>query len=147
MSVFEFAFVRNPEKLNQLNKINEQLNINKYPNKKLIFVYTPPKVGSTSIVSSLRIFGSAMFNIVHIHDEEMLKVLGNISGVTVNEIIQFNKHLGRDVYVIDVYRSPVERKISAYFEKVGVYHFNTSDTNINTYNINKIVNRFNKIFP
>ena len=147
MSVFEFAFVRNPEKLNQLNKINEQLNINKYPNKKLIFVYTPPKVGSTSIVSSLRIFGSAMFNIVHIHDEEMLKVLGNISGVTVNEIIQFNKHLGRDVYVIDVYRSPVERKISAYFEKIGVYHFNTSDTNINTYNINKIVNRFNKIFP
>ena len=144
MSQFEFEFVRNYEKLNLLNQINDRLNINKNPNKKLIFVYTPPKVGSTSIVSSLRIFGSAMFNIIHIHDEEMLRILSNISGVTVNDIIQFNRHLGRDVYVIDVYRSPVERKISAYFEKVGVYHFNTSDETVNTYNVNKVINRFNK---
>ena len=146
MSQFEFEFVRNSEKLYLLNQINDRLNINKNPNKKLIFVYTPPKVGSTSIVSSLRIFGSAMFNIIHIHDEEMLRILSNISGVTVNEIIQFNRHLGRDVYVIDVYRSPVERKISAYFEKVGVYHFNTSDETVNSYNVNTVINRFNKIF-
>uniref|UniRef100_A0A6C0I8U1 Uncharacterized protein n=1 Tax=viral metagenome TaxID=1070528 RepID=A0A6C0I8U1_9ZZZZ len=142
-----FDFVRNHEKMNLLHQINDRLNINKNANKKLIFVYTPPKVGSTSVVSSLRIFGSAMFNIIHIHDEEMLRVLSDISGVTVNEIIQFNKYLGRDVYVIDVYRSPIERKISAYFEKVGVYHFNTSDENVNTYNIDKVINRFNKIFP
>ena len=147
MSQFEFEFVRNYEKLNLLNQINDRLNINNNANKKLIFVYTPPKVGSTSVVSSLRLFGSAMFNIIHIHDEEMLRVLSNISGVTVNEIIQFNRHLGRDVYVIDVYRSPVERKISAYFEKVGVYHFNTSDETVNTYNVNKVINRFNKLFP
>lgn len=146
MSQFEFEFVRNSEKLYLLNQINDRLNINKNPNKKLIFVYTPPKVGSTSIVSSLRIFGSAMFNIIHIHDEEMLRILSNISGVTVNEIIQFNRHLGKDVYVIDVYRSPVERKISAYFEKVGVYHFNTSDETVNSYNVNTVINRFNKIF-
>lgn len=149
MSYFESEndFVRSPKKINMLNQINEQLNINKYPNKKLIFVYTPPKVGSTSIVSSLRIFGSEMFNIIHIHDEEMLRILSNISGVTVNEIIQYNKYLGRDVYVIDVYRSPIERKISAYFEKVGVYHFNTSDENVNNYDIKRVINRFNKIFP
>jgi hypothetical protein len=140
-------FVISPEKLQLLNQINDRLNINKNPNKKLIFVYTPPKVGSTSIVSSLRIFGSEMFNIIHIHDEEMLRIFTNISDITVNEIIQFNKHLGRDIYVIDVYRSPIERKISAYFEKVGVYHFNTSDKNINNYDITKVINRFNKIFP
>jgi hypothetical protein len=142
-----FEFVRNPEKMSLLHQINDRMNINKNANKKLIFIYTPPKVGSTSIVSSLRIFGSAIFNIIHIHDEEMLRVLSNISGVTVNEIIQFNKYLGRDVYVIDVYRSPVERKISAYFEKVGIYHFNTTDENVNTYNFDKVINRFNKLFP
>ena len=142
-----FDFIGNPEKMTLLHQINDRLNINKNANKKLIFVYTPPKVGSTSIVSSLRIFGSAMFNIIHIHDEEMLRVLSNISGVTVNEIIQFNKFLGRDVYVIDVYRSPIERKISAYFEKVGIYHFNTTDENVNTYNFDKVINRFNKLFP
>ena len=142
-----FEFVRNHEKMSLLHQINDRLNINKNANKKLVFIYTPPKVGSTSIVSSLRIFGSAMFNIIHIHDEEMLRVLSNISGVTVNEIIQFNKYLGRDVYVIDVYRSPVERKISAYFEKVGIYHFNTSDENVNMYHFDKVINRFNKLFP
>ena len=93
----QFDFIRHPEKMNLLHQINDRLNINKNANKKLIFVYTPPKVGSTSVVSSLRLFGSAMFNIIHIHDEEMLRVLSNISGVTVNEIIQFNKYLGRDV--------------------------------------------------
>ena len=34
------------------------------------------------------------------------------------------KLLGKNVYVIDVYRSPIECKISTFFEKVGVYHFN-----------------------
>jgi hypothetical protein len=77
----------------------------------------------------------------------MLKVLGNIDGISINEIILFNKYLGRDVFVIDVYRSPIERKISAYFEKIGSYHFNTTDDKVNSYNINKIINRFNKIMP
>jgi hypothetical protein len=46
-----------------------------------------------------------------------------------------------------VYRSPIERKISAYFEKIGVHHFNNSDEIVNTYNVNKVINRFNNIFP
>ena len=142
-----FDFINNVEKTSLLIKANEILHLNTNINKKLIFVYSGPKVGSTSIVSSLRIFGINQCNIIHMHDEEMLKVLGHIEGITINEIILFNKYLGRDVYVIDVYRSPIERKISAYFEKIGVYHFNNTDAKVNTYNIRKIINRFNKIMP
>ena len=123
------------------------MNINKFPRNKLVFVYSAPKVGSTSIVSSLRIFGSDKFSVIHIHDEEMLKVLGHVNGITINEIILYNKYLGKDVYVIDVYRSPIERKMSAYFEKIGAYHFNDTDDNVNKYNLQKIILRFNKIFP
>jgi hypothetical protein len=130
-----------------LSKVNDTLNINKFPHNKLVFVYSGPKVGSTSIVSSLRIFCTNKFSVIHIHDEEMLKVLGHIDGITINEIILYNKYLGKDVYVIDVYRSPIERKISAYFEKIGSYHFNNSDQNVNKYNIQKIINRFNKVLP
>ena len=130
-----------------LIQANEVLHINKSPTNKIIFVYSGPKVGSTSIVSSLRIFGSDKYSIIHIHDEEMLKVLGHINGITVNEIILYNKYLGKDVFVIDVYRSPIERKISTYFEKIGAYHFNNADENVNNYNIHKIINRFNKLFP
>ena len=107
-----------------------------------IFVYTPPKVGSTTLVTSLRISLGKSHNVIHIHDEEMLRILGKISGITINEIILYNKHIGRNVYVIDVYRSPVERKISAYFEKIGVYHFNNRDEIVNTYSVDKVINRF-----
>jgi hypothetical protein len=142
-----FDFINNTHKKGLLEKANEVMNISKNNSNKLIFVYSGPKVGSTSIVSSLRIFGKEKFSVVHIHDEEMLKTLGHINGITVNEIIMYNKYLGRDVYVIDVYRSPIERKISAYFEKIGAYHFNNTDENVNTYNIQKVINRFNKIMP
>jgi hypothetical protein len=142
-----FDFPNNPEKQKLLLEINEKLNINKNPTNKLVFVYSAPKVGSTSIVSSLRIFGTNKISVIHIHDEEMLRVLGNITGVTINEIIRFNKHLGREVYVIDVYRSPIERKISAFFEKIGSYHFNNKDEIVNKYNIDKVISRFNNIFP
>jgi hypothetical protein len=86
-------------------------------------------------------------NIIHIHDEEMLKVLINVTDITINEIILFNKYLGKDVYVINVYRSPIERKISTFFEKIGSYHFNNMDHLVNDYNITKVINRFNNIFP
>ena len=142
-----FDFIKEPEKLKFLIKANELLNINKTNNSKLIFVYSAPKVGSTSIVSSLRIFGSDKLDVIHIHDEEMLKVLAHIQNVTVNELILFNKYLGKDVYVINVYRSPIERKISAFFEKIGAYHFNNEDAKVNKYNIAKVINRFNNIFP
>jgi hypothetical protein len=142
-----FDLINNVEKKTLLIRANEILHLNTNINKKLIFVYSGPKVGSTSIVSSLRIFGINQCSIIHMHDEEMLKVLGHIDGITINEIILFNKSLGRDIYVIDVYRSPIERKISAYFEKIGAYHFNNTDDKVNTYNIHKIINRFNKIMP
>lgn len=145
VSIFEF--ILHPEKLRLLTEINEKLNISKFPSNKLVFVYSAPKVGSTSIVSSLRIFGTDKISVIHIHDEEMLRILGSVSGITINEIILYNKHIGRDVYVIDVYRAPIERKISAYFEKIGSYHFNNSDEIVNTYNVNKVINRFNNIFP
>jgi hypothetical protein len=54
---------------------------------------------------------------------------------------------GKEVYVIDVYRTPVERKMSEFFEKISPYHFNNSEENISNYKIDRIFNRFNKLFP
>jgi hypothetical protein len=142
-----FSFINDSNKRQLLITANEILHIDKSLQNKIIFVYSAPKVGSTSIVSSLRLFGIDKFCVIHIHDEEMLRVMGNLSGITINEIILYNKYLGREVYVIDVFRCPIERKISTYFEKVGVYHFNNDDRLVNKYNVNKVINRFNKIFP
>jgi hypothetical protein len=113
-----------------------------------IFIYTPPKVGSTTLVTSLRVSLNKTYNTIHIHDEVMLKVLTGINDVTVNDIIYFLSSKGKKVYVIDVYRTPVERKMSEFFEKISPYHFNNSEFNIsNNYSIKRISDRFNKLFP
>lgn len=138
---------KDKSKLELLKKANDILNITKSPLNKIIFIYTHPKVGSTSLVTSIRMFASHHYNVIHIHDEEMLKKLSNINYVSINEIIYYNKFIGKDVYVIDVYRSPIERKISTFFEKIDSYHFNNSCSNINLYGIDKLINRFNKIYP
>jgi hypothetical protein len=142
-----FEFIKNPDKIKKLIEANKLLNIDKHQNNKLVFVYSAPKVGSTSIVSSLRLFGIDKISVIHIHDEEMLKVLANITDITINEIILFNKYLEKDIYVINVYRSPIERKLSSFFEKIGTYHFNNTDNLVDDYNIIRVINRFNNIFP
>lgn len=129
---------------NELILANQKLNITK---DKIIFIYTAPKVGSTGLVSSFRIFASQLYDVIHIHDDKMLEILGNITAIGVNDIIEYNSNIGKLVYVIDVYRNPIERKISAFFEKIGSYHFNNNDQNINRYNVNKVIRRFNNIFP
>jgi hypothetical protein len=142
-----FGFLQNSKKIELLKQINSALNIDKSKLNKIIFIYSKPKVGSTSLVTSLRIFGSNKYIVIHIHDEEMLKVLINIKDITINEIILYNKYIGKDVYVIDIYRSPIEHKISIFFEKIDTYHFNNTCDNINKYNISRIISRFNKVFP
>lgn len=136
-------------KIDQLKHINELLHIPQHNHHKIVFVYSAPKVGSTSIVSSLRIFAINKMDIIHIHDEEMLKVLTKnpTLSITINELIQYNANLGKDVYVINVYRSPIERKMSAFFEKIGSFHFNASDAEVSHYPIANVTHRFNHIFP
>jgi hypothetical protein len=112
-----------------------------------IFIYTPPKVGSTTLVTSLRVSLGKTYNTVHIHDEIMLSVLTGINNVKINDIINFLSNSGKKVYVIDVYRTPIERKMSEFFEKISPYHFNNSEENISKYNISRVSDRFNKLFP
>jgi len=118
-----------------------------YKRDSYVFIYSPPKVGSTTLVSSLRISLGNRCCVIHLHDEIMLNVLTGIQNVTINDIIRHLARNGKTVYVIDVYRSPIERKMSEFFEKIASLHFNNSEVNINTYSVARITDRFNKIFP
>jgi hypothetical protein len=132
--------------VNKLDSVNSLLKIKKNDNRKLVFIYTPPKVGSTSLVTSFRLYCIKEVHVIHIHDETMLKVLGIDSDVSIKEIINYNAYIGRNVYVIDVYRTPIERKMSSFFEKIGTLHFNNDDKIVNKYGINIVNKRFNNIF-
>lgn len=143
------AKTTNEEKLQKIKEANSKIFGTKWQTdaRGVIFIYTPPKVGSTSLVTSLRLSVSHKFSIIHIHDEIMLNVFTGIKDVTINELIQYNAYIGKEVYVIDVYRTPVERKMSEYFEKLSPYHFNNSEDNLNNYNVKRIIKRFNNLFP
>lgn len=139
-------------KLPQIKEANNKifgslLKDNNELNNNIIFIYTPPKVGSTSLVSSIRISAANKFSIIHIHDEIMLNFFTGIDSVSINEIIYYNSYIGKNVYVIDVYRTPIERKFSEFFEKISPYHFNNSEEKINKYSVKRVVDRFNKVFP
>ena len=134
----------------KLRRANERLlikdNSNEEKDRNLIFIYCPPKVGSTSLVSSLRLFACEKYTVLHIHNEEMLKKLYDID-VSINDLIQYNSSLGKNIYVIDIYRVPIEQKISVFFEKLEKIHFNNVVEKIETYPIEKLIHRFNMIMP
>jgi hypothetical protein len=134
------------DKLDILKEANTKL-FNSHTNQTIVFIYTPPKVGSTTLVTSLRISASYNLTVIHIHDEVMLEVLTGVHSVTIIDIIKYNAYIGKKVYVIDIYRSPIERKISEFFENLAHYHFNNTEENINNYHVSRIINRFNCLFP
>ena len=119
----------------------------------IIVLYCPEKVGSTSIVSSIRISASDKFMVFHTHENKIADLYnGKNNIISIDDIIknnniyniQTNKY--RKIYIIDVYRSPIERKISYFFQKLSELHFNNSELNISNYPIEKIFKRFNDIF-
>jgi hypothetical protein len=132
------------KEVNKKLRLSDDLTIEK--NRNLIFIYCPPKVGSTTLVTSLRLSCANRMTILHIHCEEMLYVLCDIKNITINEIINYNKSLGKNVAVIDIYRTPIEHKISTFFENIS-FHFNNTEENINKYKVDLIIQRFNKVYP
>lgn len=134
------------EKIELLKEANIKMYLDDSTIRNIIFVYCPPKVGSTTLVSSIRLSATYKFKVLHIHDEDMLYVLTGVKGVTVCEIIKYNQSIGRNVYVIDVYRSPIERKMSEFFDKLTSFHFNNTMDNIAKYDIKRLFVRFNNIF-
>jgi hypothetical protein len=136
--------------LDETNKklgIGDDLSIPK--NRILVVVYSPPKVGSTSIVVSLRIFAALHVTVVHLHSERMMQVLHNIDPtITILDIINYNANqLNKTVFVIDVYRTPIEHYISIFFESISPLHFNNTPININKYSLDRVIQRFNNVYP
>lgn len=111
-----------------------------------IFIYCPPKVGSTTLVSSFRMTMNKQANVIHVHNEVMLEVLTGIKNIKVVELIEYISTKVEKMYVIDIYRTPIERKMSEYFDKLS-FHFNNTEDSIKQFSIDRIIDRFNKIYP
>jgi len=125
----------------------------------IVLVYCPQKVGSTSLVSSIRLSASDQIFTMHTHEETIFEfsnkdVNGNDnSDITVSDVLQntcvMNRltNLPRKIYLIDIYRSPMERKISEFFHEISMLHFHNSEDQVADYPIQKIINRFHQVCP
>ena len=111
-----------------------------------VIVYCLPKVGSTTLITSLRISLGNKANVIHIHDEKMIETLTGIKSTSIGELISYISAKVNKLYVIDVYRTSLERKMSEYFDKLTL-HFNNTEEKLNDYNIQLLIDRFNRLFP
>jgi hypothetical protein len=130
------------------NRIFNSQFYKKYQN--ILFIYTPLKVGSTTLVSSLRLSLANSFIIIHVHNESMLEILTHYENkhkITILDIIEYNALIGKNVYVIDVYRHMIDWKLSVFFENLSDFHFNNKEENVVTFDMQKIINRFQNIYP
>lgn len=119
----------------------------------IVVLYCPEKVGSTSIVSSIRLSAPDKFMVFHTHENKIADILNyptnqiNISDIILNnKIINPQNNQCRKIYIIDIFRTPIERKQSYFFQKISEIHFNNLESNISKYPIEKIIKRFNDIF-
>ena len=129
-------------------KLGLKEDLSKPQNKNIIFVFSPAKCGSTSLVSSLRLSCFGKFTVIHIHNNQMLHHMFNVDpSISVLDIIQFNQHIGKNVIVFDIFRTPVEQKMSLFFDLLGSYHFNRNKDSMNNISVDTVINRFNKLYP
>ena len=110
-----------------------------------VIVYCLPKVGSTTLITSLRISLGDKANVIHIHNENMIETLTGIKSISITELISYISTKVNKLYLIDVYRTSLERKISEYFDKLPL-HFNNTEENLTNYNIQLLIDRFNRLF-
>jgi len=119
----------------------------------IVILYCPPKVGSTSIASSIRFSANDKYFVFHTHSTKIVDIVtgGLIGNITIDTILNntYNPitQTHRKVFLIDIYRPTIERRISEFFQDISAKHFNNYEENINDYDLNKITKRFNDIYP
>ena len=84
---------------------------NNYLKEKTIFVYCGGKSGSKtlwkSLPNSLHVHSNADFQLTRLDEDER--------ELTIFDVIKYNMETKKRILIIDSYRSPIERKISAFF--------------------------------
>ena len=85
-----------------------------------IFVYTPPKVGSTTLVSSLRISLSRSYNVIHIFCPRKEKVIFTLDLEYKSPIIHFYVHATLTPHEYHVTVGLLDRTVHSFYIHKGV---------------------------
>lgn len=100
-----------------------------------VFVYCGGKCGSKTLYKTL----SQYFTTGHFHNQQSFMYHHKITDYTLFDIIDYNSKIYDNIYIIDSYRTPIERKISCFFN--NIQHYFPNFKNIST---RELINYFNK---
>lgn len=85
-----------------------------------IIVYCGGKCGSSTLHYTFKHNGYKTFKV---HDNDYFKFLcrnfNKDTDKTIFDVIDFNTKQSKNIYIIDVYRTPIERKISSFFQNIS----------------------------
>jgi hypothetical protein len=101
-----------------------------------VFVYCGGKCGSSTLYNT---FGKNGFSPIKIHDNNNYQAVFKQKD-SIFDLINYSSK-NKIVYIIDSYRTPIERKISSFFENISIHL-----PNYNNLSIDEIVMFFNNNF-
>ena len=87
----------------------------KYKNIK-IFVYCSGKCGSTTLSTTLNEY----YKTLHVHSNEEFYITSQQKVFTIFDVIECSATSQDQIYIIDSYRNPIERKIASFFNNINV---------------------------
>lgn len=102
---------------------------------KNVFVYCSGKCGSSTLLNT---FTNNKFDTIHLHDNSYYKYAYK-SKNSIFELIDKSCKKFDKIYIIDSYRTPIERKISSFFQNIK-----THIKNYESMSIDELVTFFNK---
>jgi hypothetical protein len=99
-----------------------------------VFVYCSGKCGSTTLYKTL----GEKFKTIHIHsNDDYIKNYPDNKN-TIFDLIDYSKTTHETIYIIDAYRTPIERKISSFF-----HHIENKLPNFRDMNLTDLISWFN----
>lgn len=102
-----------------------------------VFVYCSRKCGSMTLTKTFNQYYKAF----HVHNQQDFVNFYKETKYSIFDVIEYNSKTNKDIYVIDVYRTPIERKISSFFQSID-NHF----PNYKKYNTRTLIKFFNRRF-
>ena len=117
----------------------EKENIIKKNKKINVFVFCSGKSGGTTLSKTLY---KNNYNIIHYHTSVYSGIFNsknnNLYNINVLDLIKQNMSIHNEIYIIDSYRTPIERKISSFFQNLNILDYSK--------NIKDLINDFNTVF-
>lgn len=80
-----------------------------------VFVFCGGKCGSSTLTATFKQY----YKTLHVHSNEEFYNSSKQTKYSIYDVIEYNRKTQEKIYIIDSYRTPIERKISSFFNNIN----------------------------